>query len=101
MAKDLKLKYRGSVLGFAWSILIPLMMIGVYTMAFTYVMERATPRFVLYLLIGLLAWNFFSGAMASATEAISGSGSLLKSVVFPRAVLPFVGRAVPPDRSTC
>jgi ABC-type polysaccharide/polyol phosphate export permease len=88
VAKDLQLKYRGSVLGFAWSILIPLAMIGVYTLAFTYVMNVDTPRFVLYLLIGLLAWNFFGGAIAGATEAVSGSGSLLKSVVFPRAVLP-------------
>ena len=88
VAKDLQIKYRGSVLGFAWSILIPLMMIAVYTVAFTYVMGVDTPRFVLYLLIGLLAWNFFGGAISGATEAVSGSGSLLKSVVFPRAVLP-------------
>jgi ABC-type polysaccharide/polyol phosphate export permease len=88
VAKDLHLKYRGSVLGFAWSILIPLLMIGVYTLAFTYVMNVDTPRFVLFLLIGLLAWNFFGGAVGGATEAVSGGGSLLKSVVFPRAVLP-------------
>jgi ABC-type polysaccharide/polyol phosphate export permease len=89
VAKDLHIKYRGSMLGFAWSILIPLMMIGVYTVAFTYVLGVETPRFVLYLLIGLLSWNFFAGAINGATEAISGGGALLKSVVFPRAVLPF------------
>lgn len=88
VARDLHLKYRGSALGFAWSILIPMLMIGVYAVAFTFVMKMGTPRFVLYLLIGLLAWNFFAGAIGGATEAISGSGSLLKSVVFPRAVLP-------------
>jgi ABC-type polysaccharide/polyol phosphate export permease len=88
VAKDLDLKYRGSLLGFAWSILIPLLMISVYTVAFTYVMGLGTPRFALYLLIGLLAWNFFGGAVTGATESIWGSGSLLKSVVFPRAVLP-------------
>jgi ABC-type polysaccharide/polyol phosphate export permease len=89
VARDLHIKYRGSALGFAWSILIPLLMIGVYTLAFTYVMELGTPKFVLYLLIGLLAWNFFAGAISGSTGAISESGSLLKSVVFPRAVLPF------------
>lgn len=88
VAKDLQLKYRGSVLGFAWSILIPLMMIGVYAVAFRYVMNVETPRFVLYLLVGLLAWNFFAGAVSGATDAVASGGSLLKSVVFPRAVLP-------------
>lgn len=89
VAKDLKLKYQRSVLGFAWSLLNPLVMIGVYTMAFTYVMRLSTPRFVLYILIGLLAWNFFSGAVTSASEAVNGNSSLLRSVVFPRVVLPF------------
>ena len=89
VAKDLKLKYQRSLLGFAWSLLNPLIMIGVYTLAFTYVMKLATPRFALFILIGLLSWNFFSGAVMSATEAVSGQGSLLRSVVFPRVVLPF------------
>src|SRR5690606_6520306 len=85
----LKLKYRGSFLGFAWSILIPMLMIGVYTVAFKFVMKMETPNFVLFILIGLLAWTFFSGAVSGATGAIADGGSLLKSVVFPRVVLPF------------
>ena len=89
VAKDLKLKYQRSLLGFAWSLLNPLMMIGVYTLAFTYVMKLPTPRFALFILIGLLSWNFFAGAVASATDAVSGQGSLLRSVGFPRVVLPF------------
>jgi ABC-type polysaccharide/polyol phosphate export permease len=89
VARDLHIKYRRSALGFAWSILTPLLTIGVYALAFTYVMPMGTPKFVLYLLIGLLAWNFFAGAISGSTGAISESGSLLKSVVFPRAVLPF------------
>jgi lipopolysaccharide transport system permease protein len=89
VAKDLKLKYQRSLLGFTWSLLNPLMMIGVYTLAFTYVMKLPTPRFALFILIGLLSWNFFAGAVMSATEAVAGQGSLLRSVVFPRVVLPF------------
>lgn len=89
VAKDLKLKYQRSALGFAWSLLNPLVMIGVYTMAFTYVMRLDTPRFVLFILIGLLAWNFFSGAVAAASDAVSGNSAMLRSVVFPRVVLPF------------
>jgi ABC-type polysaccharide/polyol phosphate export permease len=88
VAKDLQIKYRGSALGFAWSILIPLLMIGVYTLAFTYVIGIETPRFVLYVLIGVLSWNFFAGALIGSTDSVAGGGSLLRSVVFPRAVLP-------------
>ncbi|HTM31349.1 MAG TPA: ABC transporter permease [Vicinamibacterales bacterium] len=89
VTKDLKLKYQRSVLGFAWSMLNPLIMIGVYAVAFRYVLRIQTPRMVLFILIGLLAWNFFAGAVGSATDAISGNASLLKSVVFPRLTLPF------------
>lgn len=89
VVKDLKLKYQRSLLGFAWSLLNPVIMIGVYTVAFTLVMQLPTPRFVLFILTGLLSWNFFSGAVMSATDAVSAQGSLLRSVVFPRVVLPF------------
>jgi lipopolysaccharide transport system permease protein len=89
VAKDLKLKYQRSLLGFAWSLLNPLIMIAVYTLAFTYVMKLPTPRFALFILIGLLSWNFFAGAVTSATDAVAAQGALLRSVVFPRVVLPF------------
>ncbi|MEZ5286848.1 MAG: ABC transporter permease [Vicinamibacterales bacterium] len=88
VVKDLKLKYQRSLLRFAWSLLNPLLMIGIYTFAFTVIMRLPTPRFVLFILVGLLAWNFFSGAVMTATEAISAQGNLLRSVVFPRVVLP-------------
>src|SRR5262245_2524951 len=67
VTKDLKLKYQRSMLGFAWSLLNPLLMIGVYTLAFTYVIQLRTPRFVLFILVGLLSWNFFAGAVGSAS----------------------------------
>jgi len=89
VVKDLKLKYQRSLLGFAWSLLNPLIMIAVYTLAFTYVMRLGTPRFALFILIGLLSWNFFAGAVMSATDAVAGQASLLRSVIFPRVVLPF------------
>lgn len=88
LMKDLKLKYQRSLLGFAWSLLNPLLMILVYTLAFTYVLRVQTPRFVFFILIGLLAWTFFGSAVSSASDAVTGSGSFLKSVVFPRVVLP-------------
>ncbi len=91
VARDLKLKYRGSVLGFLWSMLNPLAMVTVYTIAFTYFMPTGQPGFVLHLLVGVLAWTFFAGSAASSNSAIVDSGGLLKSVYFPRLILPLAG----------
>jgi len=86
--KDLKLKYRGSVLGFLWSIMNPLVMTVVYTVAFTYILRIRTEAFVFYLLLGLLAWTFFSNSASMAAGSIAESGGVMKSVFFPRAILP-------------
>ena len=86
--KDLKLKYRGSVFGFLWSLANPLLMIVVYTVAFTYLLPIGTPGFVFYLMLGILAWTFFAGSMAASTASIADNGGLVKSVFFPRAILP-------------
>jgi len=88
VAKDLKLKYRGSVLGFLWSLLNPLLMIAVYTVAFTYILRVHVESFVFYLMIGILAWTFFANSLAMATGAIIDNAGLVKSVFFPRAILP-------------
>jgi len=89
VVKDLKLKYRGSVLGFVWSLANPLLMIGVYTLAFTYILRIQTPGFVFYLMLGILAWTYFANAIAMSSGAIVDSGGLVRSVWFPRAILPF------------
>ncbi len=88
VARHAELKYRGSVLGFVWTLIVPLLTVGVYSLAFTRVMKVGTPRFVLYLIVGVLAWNYFSGAMRAAVEAVVGASPLIRSVVFPRVVLP-------------
>jgi ABC-type polysaccharide/polyol phosphate export permease len=86
--KDLKLKYRGSVLGFLWSLVNPLVMIAVYSFAFRFIMGNQTEGFVFLVLLGILAWTFFSNAAMMSTGAIADNGPLLKSVFFPRAILP-------------
>ena len=86
--KDLKLKYRGSVLGFVWSLGNPLLMIAVYTVAFTYIRRLQTPGFVFYLMLGILAWTYFANATAMAAGSITDNGSLVRAVWFPRAILP-------------
>jgi ABC-2 type transport system permease protein len=86
--KDLKLKYRGSVFGFLWSLVNPLLMIVVYTVAFTFILGIRNERFVFYLMLGQLAWTFFAGSMAMSTGAIVDNAGLLRTVLFPRAILP-------------
>jgi ABC-2 type transport system permease protein len=91
VAKDLKLKYRGSVLGFVWSLLNPLLMITVYTIVFGYILRVPVQGFVFYLMLGILAWTFFVNAVLMSAGAIVDNGGLLKSVFFPRAILPVAG----------
>lgn len=89
--KDLKLKYRGSVFGFLWSLANPLLMIAVYTIAFTHFLGIRSEGFVFYLMLGILAWTFFANSLAMSTGAIADNGGLVRSVFFPRAILPASG----------
>jgi lipopolysaccharide transport system permease protein len=88
VARDLRVKYKGSTLGFAWSLLHPLAMAGVYTIAFRYILAVPIDRFPLFLLSGLLPWMFFAGALAQATGSIADNGPLIRKVAFPRLALP-------------
>jgi ABC-2 type transport system permease protein len=86
--KDLKLKYRGSVFGFLWSLINPLLMIVVYSIAFTFILRVRSRGFVFYLMLGQLSWTFFASSASMSTGAIVDNAGLLKSVLFPRAILP-------------
>ena len=86
--KELKVKYKNSVLGFAWSLLNPLLVLIVYWFAFGVILGNTMPRFPIYLLCGVLVWNFFSGGVQSGTTSVVLNASLVKKVSFPREVLP-------------
>jgi ABC-type polysaccharide/polyol phosphate export permease len=91
--RDLAVKYKGSLLGVAWSLLHPLVMVAVYTLAFRYVVRVPIERFPLFLLSGLLPWMFFTSALSAATGAVADNGTLVRKVAFPRAVLPIAAIA--------
>ncbi len=91
--RDLTVKYKGSLLGIAWSLLHPLVMVAVYTLAFQYVVQVPIERFPLFLLSGLLPWMFFTGALGTATSSVVDNGTLVRKVAFPRAVLPLAAIA--------
>ncbi len=86
--KELKVKYKNSVLGFAWSLLNPLLYLGVYYVVFDVLLGSGISAFPIFLLSGLLVWNLFATALMSATSSIAESGTLVKRVFFPREVLP-------------
>lgn len=86
--RDLRHKYKGSALGFLWSLGNPLLMAAVYTVAFKYIVPLAIDRFPLYLVSGLLPWTFFVAGLGAATGAIVDNGGLVRKVAFPRLALP-------------
>ena len=88
VAKDLKVKYRGSILGLLWSLLNPLVMIVVYSFAFQYILRIGMENYPLFLITGILPWTFFSGALIASTDAIIGNANLVKKVHFPLGILP-------------
>jgi lipopolysaccharide transport system permease protein len=87
--RDLKVRYRNSVLGIAWSWANPLLMMLVYTMVFSFLVDNSNlPHFHIFVLCALLPWNFFSASVGGATTSIVGNGHLIKKVYFPREILP-------------
>lgn len=88
--RHLAARYRGSLLGFIWSFLNPLLMMGVYTFVFRFVFRATVPGipYPAFFLTGILAWNFFSIAVMNATTSVADNAFLLNKHYFPRIVLP-------------
>lgn len=87
--RELKARYKSSVLGFFWGLLNPLAMMLVFTVVFTIMWPSAQlENFPIFVLCGLLPWNFFTAAVMGGTTSIVSNGGLLKKVYFPREVLP-------------
>ncbi len=90
VVRDLKVRYKGSVLGFLWSMGNPLLMMAVFYVVFTRMMSNQAQYgdYALYVLIGLLAWNWTTGSVIGAVGSIVNNANLIKKVYFPREVLP-------------
>lgn len=93
VARDLKARYRGSVLGFFWSFINPLMLLLVYSFVFKYIMPatwKGIEHYELFLFCGLLPWTWFSSSLLEASNVLVTGGNLIKKVLFPAEVLPIV-----------
>jgi len=89
VVSDLKSRYKNSVFGFFWSLLNPLGMMLVFTLIFGVLTPNVQiEKYPLFLLCGLLPWNYFSTSVTGSLYSVVGNGNLVKKVYFPRAVLP-------------
>jgi len=90
--RDLKVRYKNSLLGFVWSLLNPLLMMMVFTFVFTVIFPSGeTASFPIFFLVGLLPWQFFANSISMTTRSIVDSAHLIKKVYFPREALPLAG----------
>jgi ABC-type polysaccharide/polyol phosphate export permease len=94
VARDLKARYRGSVLGFFWSFINPLLLLLIYSFVFTTVLPRQNDPgmepYALFMFCGILPWTWFSSSILEASNVLISGGNLIKKVLFPAEVLPFV-----------
>ena len=94
VARELKARYRGSVLGFFWSFINPLLLLLVYWFVFSIVLPGIRPvdiqPYALFMFCGLLPWTWFSSSVLEASNVLITGGNLIKKVLFPAEVLPFV-----------
>ncbi|MCY4122322.1 MAG: ABC transporter permease [Acidobacteria bacterium] len=91
--RELKARYRGSVLGFFWSFANPLLLLLVYTFVFSVVLParfEGIDNYALFLFCGLLPWTWFSSALTESSNSLLANGNLIKKVLFPAEVLPVV-----------
>jgi lipopolysaccharide transport system permease protein len=86
--RELKARYRGSVLGFLWTFLNPTLHMLVYALLFTVVMRQNVPNYAFFMFVGLLPWIWFSSSVGAGASAISDRRDLMTKVRFPAQVLP-------------
>jgi lipopolysaccharide transport system permease protein len=94
VARELKARYRGSVLGFFWSFANPLLLLLVYSFVFTRIIDRGDladlEPYAVFLFCGLLPWTWFSASLNESANILIVNGNLIKKVVFPVEILPVV-----------
>jgi ABC-type polysaccharide/polyol phosphate export permease len=88
VSRDFKTRYKRSYLGILWSLLNPLLIIMVYTLAFDYIMKIRVKNFPMFFMCGYLPWSYLAASLSASLTSLSDSGYLIKAVYFPREILP-------------
>lgn len=86
--RDLRGRYKGSALGFAWTFLNPLLQLVVYTIVFSVIMRAGVEDYYLFLFVALIPWIFFNNSVSSGASCIINQKEMVKKIYFPREVLP-------------
>lgn len=87
--KELKVKYKRSVLGFVWSFVTPMIMLAVFSLVFALLMQGGSMNwFAVYLMSGLIPWLFFVSSLTQSVGSVVSNPGLVKKVYFPREILP-------------
>jgi len=93
VVRELKARYRGSVLGFLWSFINPLLLLAIYTFVFKYVLPTAVKGadpYPLFMFCGILPWTWFASSLMESSGVLISGGNLIKKVLFPAEILPIV-----------
>jgi ABC-2 type transport system permease protein len=85
--KEIKVRYKNSVLGFLWSMLNPALTLAVFYILFTYFLPNHIPFFVIYMFSAMLVWNLFQTALLGGTTSVVANAGIVKKVAFPREIL--------------
>jgi ABC-2 type transport system permease protein len=88
VSRELKVRYRRSVIGFVWTMLQPLLMMSVFYLVFSKLFRFNLPHYPVYALAGILFWNFFSQSIVSSMNSLRGNAPLLQKLPVPIAVFP-------------
>lgn len=86
--KDLRTRYKGSVLGFLWTFINPLLQLIVYSIVFSNIMRVNVEKFYIYLFVALIPWLFFTTSILGGATSILSSKDLIKKIYFPRLIIP-------------
>src|ERR1700712_5688177 len=91
---DFKLRYQGSVLGYAWSLLRPLFMFAILYLVFVKVfpLGKGIPHYPVYLFMGIMLWNFFLEVTVQSLTSVVSRGELIRKIRIPRWIIIFATR---------
>jgi lipopolysaccharide transport system permease protein len=87
--KEIKVRYKSTVLGYLWSVAHPLAFAIVFFIAFKAILRIPVENYALFLIAGLFPWQWFSNAVSASPMVLLGNASLIKKINFPRNIIPF------------